>query len=106
MSVIAIITFSFFALLIAFSMAAGHKDFQESMFGNMVWLFFDLLLWAGAVGLWLDRMRESKQKSDTDADAKFYHKLGFIFGAVLFFVCIAFSILLFIPRILKSDTLF
>lgn len=106
MSVIFIFLFSLFALLIAFSMAVGHKDFQESLFFLMVWLFFDLVLWAGAIGLWIDRMRESKPKADTDADTKFFYKLSLIFSAIFFFVCVAFSILLFIPRMLKSDTLF
>lgn len=106
MNALASVLLGLIALIIAFFMAVGHKDFPESMALLVGYLIFDLLLWFLSVGLWLQRMQVSKAQAATDPDAKFYYWLGLILGALLFFVCITFSILLFNPRILKSDTLF
>lgn len=100
-----IIFFGLIALVNALTMAVGHKDFEESLSGNIMRLVvFSLLPWAGALFIWSRSIKESKPKVDTDADAKFHYRIGIIFGAILFFVCIAFTLLLSIPRILASDT--
>lgn len=105
MNAIFIVFFGLVALLNALTMAVGHKDYDEALSGNIIRLVvFSLLPWAGALFIWSRSIKESKPKVDSDADAKFYYRVGVICGAILFFVCITFTLLLSIPRIAASDT--
>ncbi len=57
LDVIAVVFMTFWALLTGYISGTGHKDFSESLVGNIAYALFDLLLWSVPILYWFGVLR-------------------------------------------------
>ncbi len=59
----------------------GHKDFSESLLGNLVWALFDLLLWSVPILYWFGVLRSQWRLMKNDPTA--IRKIKFAVSSVV-----------------------